>query len=135
MYALLIGKQLTRRLKQPQCKVKLTLYSTLVVLTFRCGWRTWQGRPVFSQHNLNSDKHKFERYMPKSSGAFFAGSVFSPVTCAPCPVLMFRERSGAIEGGDSDNNNGRREFLAHGSMNIQAPVLEVWCGMCCRLSL
>jgi pre-rRNA-processing protein TSR1 len=54
--------------------------------------------------------------MPSSSGAFFAGSVFGPVTYAPCPVLMFRERSGAIEGGDSDNNSGRREFLAHGSM-------------------
>jgi len=80
------------------------------VLTFRCGWRTWQGRPVFSQNNLNSDKHKFERYMP-TGGAFFACTVFGPVTYAPCPVLVFRE---ATEGEGLDSK--RREFLAHGSM-------------------
>lgn len=80
------------------------------VLTFRCGWRTWQSRPVFSQNNLNSDKHKFERYMP-TGGAFFACTVFGPVTYAPCPVLVFRE---ATEGERLDSK--RREFLAHGSM-------------------
>lgn len=78
------------------------------VLTFRCGWKTWQGRPIFSQNNLNSDKHKFERFMP-TGGAFFACSVFGPVTYAPCPVLMFRE---AADGGGEK----RREMLAHGSM-------------------
>mmetsp|Transcript_31592 Transcript_31592/g.46303 ORF Transcript_31592/g.46303 Transcript_31592/m.46303 type:complete len:923 (-) Transcript_31592:762-3530(-) len=60
------------------------------VLTIRCGWRTWRCRPVFSQNNLNSDKHKFERYMP-TDGAHFAASFFGPVTYAPCPVLVFRE--------------------------------------------
>eukprot|EP00577_Skeletonema_sp_RCC1716_P003200 CAMPEP_0113373980 /NCGR_PEP_ID=MMETSP0013_2-20120614/1341_1 /TAXON_ID=2843 ORGANISM="Skeletonema costatum, Strain 1716" /NCGR_SAMPLE_ID=MMETSP0013_2 /ASSEMBLY_ACC=CAM_ASM_000158 /LENGTH=1014 /DNA_ID=CAMNT_0000255943 /DNA_START=39 /DNA_END=3083 /DNA_ORIENTATION=- /assembly_acc=CAM_ASM_000158 len=80
------------------------------VLTFRCGWRTWQSRPVFSQNNLNSDKHKFERYMP-TGGAFFACTVFGPVTYAPCPVLVFRE---ATESESLDSK--RREFLAHGSM-------------------
>ena len=80
------------------------------VLTFRCGWRTWQGRPIFSQNNLNSDKHKFERYMP-TGGAFFACTVFGPVTYAPCPVLVFRE---ATESESLDSK--RREFLAHGSM-------------------
>lgn len=80
------------------------------VLTFRCGWRTWQGRPIFSQNNLNSDKHKFERYMP-TGGAFFACTVFGPVTYAPCPVLVFRE---AAESESLDSK--RREFLAHGTM-------------------
>ena len=74
------------------------------VLTFRCGWRTWQGRPIFSQNNLNCDKHKFERFMPLN-GAFFAASVFGPVTYTPCPVLVFRE-----------NDSGRRELVAVGSM-------------------
>ena len=86
------------------------------VLTFRCGWRTWQSRPVFSQHNLNSDKHKFERYMPTGGGGtYFAASVFGPVTYAPCPVLMFRE---AAEGTTEDigGSGSKREFLAHGSM-------------------
>lgn len=59
------------------------------ILTFRCGWRTWTGRPIFSQHNLNCDKHKFERFLPQT-GSFFAASVFGPVTYTPCPVLVFR---------------------------------------------
>ena len=73
------------------------------VLTFRCGWRTWTGRPVFSQNNLNCDKHKFERYMPPA-GSFFAASIFGPVTYTPCPVLVFR------------TINGRKELVAFGSM-------------------
>jgi pre-rRNA-processing protein TSR1 len=63
------------------------------VLTFRCGWRTWKGRPVFSQHNLNCDKHKYERFLPQG-GAFFAASVMGPVTYTPSPVMVFRERAG-----------------------------------------
>jgi len=90
------------------------------VLTFRCGWRTWQSRPIFSQLNLNSDKHKFERYMPSGAGTFFAGSVFGPVTYAQCPVMMFREAkdTGSDDAliGEEESGNGRREFLAHGSM-------------------
>jgi len=73
------------------------------VLTFRCGWRTWTGCPVFSQNNLNCDKHKFERFLPQS-GSFFAASVFGPVTYTPCPVLVFREI------------NGTKELVASGSM-------------------
>mmetsp|Transcript_21093 Transcript_21093/g.29783 ORF Transcript_21093/g.29783 Transcript_21093/m.29783 type:complete len:921 (-) Transcript_21093:37-2799(-) len=78
------------------------------VLTFRCGWRTWQARPVFSQNNLNSDKHKFERYMPQD-GAFFAASIFGPVTYSPCPVIVFRESV-------SEDNVPNRELIAIGSM-------------------
>merc|ERR1712166_378854 len=73
------------------------------VLTFRCGWRTWTGRPVFSQNNLNCDKHKFERYLPQT-GSFFAASVFGPVTYTPCPILVFRKV------------NGMKELVAFGSM-------------------
>lgn len=78
------------------------------VLTFRCGWRTWKARPVFSQHNLNCDKHKFERFLPQD-GAFFAASVFGPVTYTPCPVLAFRERS-------EESKSLCRDLLAVGSM-------------------
>jgi pre-rRNA-processing protein TSR1 len=74
------------------------------VLTFRCGWRTWKGRPVFSEHNLNCDKHKYERFLPQG-GTFFAASVMGPVTYTPCPVLVFRERKGQ-----------ERELVGIGSM-------------------
>eukprot|EP00535_Pseudo-nitzschia_heimii_P007215 CAMPEP_0197177190 /NCGR_PEP_ID=MMETSP1423-20130617/2891_1 /TAXON_ID=476441 /ORGANISM="Pseudo-nitzschia heimii, Strain UNC1101" /LENGTH=921 /DNA_ID=CAMNT_0042626709 /DNA_START=91 /DNA_END=2856 /DNA_ORIENTATION=+ len=73
------------------------------VLTFRCGWRTWTGRPIFSQNNLNCDKHKFERYMPQA-GSFFAATIFGPVTYTPCPVLVFR------------TINDTKELVAYGSM-------------------
>lgn len=69
-------------------------------LIFRCGWRTWKARPVFSQHNLNCDKHKFERYAPPA-GAFFAASVFGPVSYSPCPVLVFREDNWEESSTDS----------------------------------
>eukprot|EP00984_Skeletonema_dohrnii_P037763 scaffold40202_cov150-Skeletonema_dohrnii-CCMP3373.AAC.1 len=46
-----------------------------------------------------------------TGGAFFACTVFGPVTYAPCPVLVFRE---ATESESLDSK--RREFLAHGSM-------------------
>jgi pre-rRNA-processing protein TSR1 len=59
------------------------------VLTFRCGWRTWSARPVFSQHNLNSDKHKLERFLPQQN-VHICASIFGPVTFTPCPVLAFR---------------------------------------------
>mmetsp|Transcript_9473 Transcript_9473/g.17826 ORF Transcript_9473/g.17826 Transcript_9473/m.17826 type:complete len:945 (-) Transcript_9473:145-2979(-) len=80
------------------------------VIIFRCGWRTWQGRPIFSQNNLNCDKHKFERFMP-TGGSFFACSVMGPVTYTPCPVLAFRKTStrrtqfvalGSVIGADAD---------------------------------
>lgn len=75
------------------------------LLTFRCGWRTWQGRPIFSQNNLNSDKHKFERFLP--ANAFVAVSVFGPVSYTPCPVLVYREPS---------KENSRRQLVALGTM-------------------
>jgi len=88
------------------------------VLTFRCGWRTWTGRPVFSQNNLNCDKHKFERYMPQA-GSFFAASIFGPVTYTPCPVLVFRTINetkelvafGSMIGADADRTIVKRIIL------------------------
>lgn len=88
-------------------------------LTFRCGWRTWKARPVFSQNNLNCGKHKFERFMPPQ-GAFFAASFFGPVSYAPCPVLVFREQKGkakelcaigSMMGADADRIVVKRIML------------------------
>lgn len=72
-------------------------------IIFRCGWRTWTGRPVFSQNNLNCDKHKFERYRPQEG--FYAASFYGPVTYTPCPVLAFRK---TLDGG--------LEMVAFGSL-------------------
>lgn len=89
------------------------------VLTFRCGWRTWKAKPVWSQNNLNCDKHKMERFLPPP-GSFFAGSWFGPITYTPCPILVFRETdegtselvaSGTLLGADADRLIVKRIIL------------------------
>ena len=74
------------------------------VILLRCGWRKWEARPIFSQNNLNCDKHKFERFMP-TNGAFFSSAVLGPVTYTPCPVLLFRK-----------NDDKKSQFVALGSI-------------------
>lgn len=58
------------------------------VLTIRCGWRTWQCRPLFSHSNLNSNKHKLEKFMPQKG--FFTMTAYGPVTYTPCNILVFQ---------------------------------------------
>lgn len=58
-------------------------------LTFQCGFRRWEARPVFSQINLNCDKHKYERFLRQDR--FTAASVYGPTTFQPSPVLVFKE--------------------------------------------
>lgn len=58
-------------------------------LIFQCGFRRWSGRPVFSQANLNCDKHKYERFLRPDR--FTAASVYGPTTFQPSPVLVFKE--------------------------------------------
>lgn len=58
-------------------------------LVFYCGFRKWTGRPVFSQVNLNCDKHKYERFL--RTDRFTAASVYGPTTYQPSPVLVFKE--------------------------------------------
>jgi pre-rRNA-processing protein TSR1 len=75
------------------------------VLTFQVGFRTWQARPIFSENNLNCDKHKFERFL--RPGAFMACSAYGPVTYGPMPVMIWREpRPGQSE----------RQLVAMGSV-------------------
>ena len=85
------------------------------VLTFRCGWRSWKARPVFSQHNLNCDKHKFERFLPPE-GTFFAASAFGPVTYTPSPVMVTDQKGrlvavGSMIGADADRIVVKRIIL------------------------
>lgn len=61
-------------------------------LIFQCGFRRWAARPVFSQANLNCDKHKYERFLRPDR--FTAASVYGPTTFQPSPVLVFKEVPG-----------------------------------------
>lgn len=65
-------------------------------LIFQCGFRRWTGKPIFSQANLNCDKHKYERFL--RTDCFSAASVYGPTTFQPCPVLILKEIAGTING-------------------------------------
>ena len=58
-------------------------------LTFQVGFRSFTARPIFSEINLNCDKHKMHRFFKK--GELCMASVYGPVTFIPCPVLVFKE--------------------------------------------
>lgn len=46
--------------------------------------------PIYSESNLNCDKHKMSRYLIANS--FTTATVFAPVTYLPCPVLVYARR-------------------------------------------
>jgi len=70
------------------------------IITIRCGWRTFQAKPIFSQHNLNCDKHKLERFMPNNG--FCSMTVYGPVTYTPTPILLFQNNTLVASGNLSD---------------------------------
>ena len=63
-------------------------------LVFQVGFRTFKARPIFSEANLNSDKHKFERFW--RIGGFSVASMYAPISFMPTPVLIFKQTRAAI---------------------------------------
>ena len=55
---------------------------------FHVGWRQFDAAPIYSRHNPNMDKHKFERFFPH--GKHLVASAFAPVCYSPTTVLMFK---------------------------------------------
>ena len=72
-------------------------------LLFNCGFRSFEGRPIFSESNLNCDKHKAERFLAED--CFSTASVYGPITFMPCPLLLFKRLA-----------NGQLLLVATGSM-------------------
>ena len=58
-------------------------------LIFMSGFRTFRANPIFSENNLNCDKHKFERFL--FPDRFSVATVYSQVTYLPSPLLVFKE--------------------------------------------
>jgi pre-rRNA-processing protein TSR1 len=58
-------------------------------LIFVTGHRTFRASPIFSEANLNSDKHKFERFL--QPGRFSVATVLAQVSFLPSPLLVFKE--------------------------------------------
>ena len=80
------------------------------VLIVRCGWRTWKSRPIFSEQNLNSHKHKYSKFL--SPHVHMNATMFGPITFGQPPVMIYREIL--------DDNDGtgakRQQLVAVGSM-------------------
>ena len=61
------------------------------VFEFQLGWRQFDAGAIYSRHNPNADKHKFERFFP--FGKRLVASLFAPVTYAPCTALVFQRHA------------------------------------------
>lgn len=72
-------------------------------LIFQTGFRAFECKPIFSESNLNCDKHKMERYL--SEGKFSMASVYGPISFMPCPLLVFKRLE-----------NGQTILVATGSL-------------------
>ncbi|KAG0476165.1 hypothetical protein HPP92_013006 [Vanilla planifolia] len=59
---------------------------------FHVGFRQFVARPVFSSDNINSDKHKMERFL--HPGRFSIASIYAPISFPPMPVVILKNMHG-----------------------------------------
>ncbi|XP_052202263.1 uncharacterized protein LOC127808008 [Diospyros lotus] len=57
-------------------------------LLFHVGFRQFVCRPIFSSDNINSDKHKMERFLHE--GVFSIASIYAPICFPPLPVIALK---------------------------------------------
>jgi len=74
-------------------------------LIFHVGFRRFKVQPVFSQNTLNSDKHKYERFL--HAGNHTVATIYAPITFPPNPLIVM----------NSTNN----ELVATGSLKSVDP--------------
>ncbi|OQR82743.1 pre-rRNA-processing protein TSR1 [Achlya hypogyna] len=83
-------------------------------MMFHCGFRRFEGRPIFSDENTKSDKHKFQRFMP--SAGWTVATVYGPATFQPASVLAFHSNalvgSGTLLNVDPDRIVLKRVVVA-----------------------
>jgi pre-rRNA-processing protein TSR1 len=68
-------------------------------LEMHCGFARFVGRPMLSEHNANSDKHKMERYLVH--GRYTVASFYGPAVYAPAPALLFRPGGALVATGSA----------------------------------
>lgn len=69
------------------------------------GFVRFDGRPMFSEHNSNSDKHKMNRFLMHDR--YTVASFYGPCVYAPAPALLFHSdgrfiAAGSCLGADPD---------------------------------
>nr|XP_027091607.1 pre-rRNA-processing protein TSR1 homolog isoform X2 [Coffea arabica] len=57
-------------------------------LTFHVGFRQFVAKPLYSSDNINSDKHKMERFL--HAGRFSIASIYAPISFPPLPVIALK---------------------------------------------
>ena len=60
-------------------------------LIFHYGFRRLKVNPVYSEHTLKIDKHKYERFLQPSSTS--VATIYGPITFPPSSLLVFREKT------------------------------------------
>eukprot|EP00177_Eucheuma_denticulatum_P005679 GFKZ01010339.1.p1 GENE.GFKZ01010339.1~~GFKZ01010339.1.p1 ORF type:complete len:711 (+),score=111.59 GFKZ01010339.1:104-2236(+) len=68
-------------------------------LELHCGFVRFDGRPMFSEHNANSDKHKMERFL--RHGRYTVASFYGPAIYAPTPALLCHPGGSLIATGST----------------------------------
>ncbi|KAM7489829.1 hypothetical protein LguiB_027313 [Lonicera macranthoides] len=62
-------------------------------LVFHVGFRQFVARPLFSSDNINSDKHKMERFL--HAGRFSIASVYAPISFPSLPLIVLKNEGEA----------------------------------------
>ncbi|KAL2472643.1 P-loop containing nucleoside triphosphate hydrolase superfamily protein [Forsythia ovata] len=57
-------------------------------LLFHVGFRQFLSRPIFSSDNINSDKHKMERFL--HAGRFSIASIYAPISFPSLPLIALK---------------------------------------------
>ncbi|OMO58722.1 hypothetical protein CCACVL1_25384 [Corchorus capsularis] len=60
---------------------------------FHVGFRQFVARPIFSTYNMNSDKHKVERFL--HAGRFSIASIYALVSFPPLPLIVLKGAGGS----------------------------------------
>lgn len=68
-------------------------------LEMHCGFVRFEGRPMFSENNANSDKHKMERFL--RHGRLTVASFYGPAIFAPAPALLCHRGGSLIASGSA----------------------------------
>ncbi|PXF46471.1 Pre-rRNA-processing protein TSR1-like [Gracilariopsis chorda] len=68
-------------------------------LEMHCGFVRFEGRPMFSENNPNSDKHKMERFL--RHGRYTVVSFYGPAIYAPAPALLCHRNGSVIAAGSA----------------------------------
>ncbi|KAM1377841.1 hypothetical protein FF1_039295 [Malus domestica] len=61
-------------------------------LIFHVGFRQFIARPIYSTDNMNSNKHKMERFL--HPGRFSMASIYAPISFPPLPLIALKSSEG-----------------------------------------